>query len=104
MPKNAPFCFILRLCGDPPFMGSSEEKLFELIKKGDLNFSNLVWQAVSDFAKDTLQRLMKVDPAHRITANELLDNPWITVGFLILITLFVNSHFRNLHAWLFKAC
>ncbi|XP_075423155.1 serine/threonine-protein kinase 33 isoform X5 [Ascaphus truei] len=66
------------LCGDPPFMGSSEEKLFELIKKGDLNFSNLVWQAVSDFAKDTLQRLMKVDPAHRITANELLDNPWIT--------------------------
>ncbi|KAM4723197.1 serine/threonine-protein kinase 33 [Rhinophrynus dorsalis] len=52
--------------------------LFELIKKGELNFSDPVWQTVSDAAKDVLQRLMKVDPAHRITANELLDNPWIT--------------------------
>nr|XP_014340321.1 PREDICTED: serine/threonine-protein kinase 33 [Latimeria chalumnae] len=66
------------LCGDPPFIASSEERLFELIKKGDLPFTKSVWKNVSNSAKDTLHQLMKVDPAHRITANELLDNPWIT--------------------------
>lgn len=66
------------LSGDPPFMGSSEEKLFELIKRGALTFSSPVWQSVSEAAKDVLQKLLRVDPADRITANELLDNPWIT--------------------------
>lgn len=66
------------LSGDPPFMGSSEDKLFEHIKRGDLNFSASVWQSVSEAAKDVLQKLLRVDPADRITANELLDNPWIT--------------------------
>ncbi|XP_071988098.1 serine/threonine-protein kinase 33 isoform X1 [Engystomops pustulosus] len=66
------------LSGDPPFMGSSEEKLFEHIKRGQLKFSSSVWQSVSEAAKDVLQKLLRVDPADRITANELLDNPWIT--------------------------
>ncbi|XP_053305311.1 serine/threonine-protein kinase 33 [Spea bombifrons] len=66
------------LCGDPPFMAASEDKLFESIRKGELKFCDEVWQTVSEAAKDVLQRLLKVDPAQRITANELLDNPWIT--------------------------
>nr|XP_056707628.1 serine/threonine-protein kinase 33 [Euleptes europaea] len=66
------------LCGEPPFLGSSEEKLFEIIKKGELHYEHSVWKSVSEAAKHVLQLLMKVDPAHRITANELLDNQWIT--------------------------
>ncbi|EMP38296.1 Serine/threonine-protein kinase 33 [Chelonia mydas] len=69
------------LCGDPPFIASSEENLFELIKKGELHFNNPIWQRVSEAAKHVLQLLLRVDPAHRITANELLDNLWITVSF-----------------------
>nr|XP_006203557.2 serine/threonine-protein kinase 33 isoform X1 [Vicugna pacos] len=66
------------LCGEPPFMASSEEKLFELIRKGELNFKKSVWDSISDSAKSVLKQLMKVDPAHRITAKELLDNQWLT--------------------------
>ncbi|XP_028623948.1 serine/threonine-protein kinase 33 [Grammomys surdaster] len=66
------------LCGKPPFMANSEEKLFELIKKGELQFEDPVWDSVSDSAKNALKQLMKVDPAHRITAKELLDNQWLT--------------------------
>ncbi|KAL1007385.1 hypothetical protein UPYG_G00086070 [Umbra pygmaea] len=66
------------LCGDPPFIGSSEETLFEMIKKGELHFNGPIWDTISDSAKKVLSCLLKVDPAHRITANELLDNPWIT--------------------------
>uniref|UniRef100_A0A4W5KSQ8 Serine/threonine-protein kinase 33 n=1 Tax=Hucho hucho TaxID=62062 RepID=A0A4W5KSQ8_9TELE len=66
------------LCGEPPFIATSEERLFEMIKKGDLHFDRPVWDTISDAAKKVLSCLLKVDPAHRITANELLDNPWIT--------------------------
>ncbi|XP_062327977.1 serine/threonine-protein kinase 33 [Osmerus eperlanus] len=66
------------LCGEPPFVSSSEDSLFEMIKKGELTFAGPVWDTVSDAAKKVLRCLLKVDPAHRITANELLDNPWIT--------------------------
>ncbi|RXM27165.1 Suppression of tumorigenicity 5 protein [Acipenser ruthenus] len=66
------------LCGEPPFMASSEERLFELIRKGELHFTDPVWHTISNAAKNVLNCLLKVDPAHRITANELLDNPWIT--------------------------
>ncbi|XP_015852768.1 serine/threonine-protein kinase 33 [Peromyscus maniculatus bairdii] len=68
----------LLLCGEPPFLASSEEKLFELIKKGDLRFEHPIWDSISDSAKNVLKQLMKVDPAHRITAKELLDNQWLT--------------------------
>uniref|UniRef100_A0A670XTH7 Serine/threonine kinase 33 n=1 Tax=Pseudonaja textilis TaxID=8673 RepID=A0A670XTH7_PSETE len=66
------------LSGEPPFMASSEEKLFEVIKKGDLHFKQPIWQTVNKAAKNILRLLLKVDPAHRITANELLDCQWIT--------------------------
>ncbi|XP_053093849.1 serine/threonine-protein kinase 33 isoform X1 [Pangasianodon hypophthalmus] len=66
------------LSGEPPFKSSSEEHLFEMIKKGELDFSAPVWDTVSDAAKTVLSCLLKVDPAHRITASELLHNPWVT--------------------------
>ncbi|XP_023563368.1 serine/threonine-protein kinase 33 [Octodon degus] len=68
----------LLLCGEPPFMANSEEKLFELIRKGELHFEDPVWDSISDGAKSVLKQLLKVDPAHRITAKELLDNQWLT--------------------------
>ncbi|XP_073897149.1 serine/threonine-protein kinase 33 [Castor canadensis] len=68
----------LLLCGEPPFLASSEEKLFELIRKGELHFEDPLWESISDCAKSVLKQLMKVDPAHRITAKELLDNQWLT--------------------------
>ncbi|XP_062857240.1 serine/threonine-protein kinase 33 isoform X2 [Trichomycterus rosablanca] len=66
------------LCGEPPFMSSSEKHLFEIIKKGELSFSGPVWETISDAAKKVLRFLLHVDPADRITASELLDNQWIT--------------------------
>ncbi|XP_029412185.1 serine/threonine-protein kinase 33 isoform X4 [Nannospalax galili] len=72
----------LLLCGEPPFMANSEEKLFEQIRKGELRFEDAIWGSVSDSAKNVLRQLIKVDPAHRITAKELLDNHWLTGNVL----------------------
>ncbi|XP_073072238.1 serine/threonine-protein kinase 33 isoform X9 [Manis javanica] len=72
------------LCGEPPFLASSEEKLFGLIRKGELHFNGPVWDSINDSAKSVLKQLLKVDPAHRITAKELLDNQWLTGNTLSL--------------------
>ncbi|KAM5247407.1 serine/threonine-protein kinase 33 [Ctenodactylus gundi] len=66
------------LCGEPPFLANSEAQLFELIRKGELHFEDPIWDSISDCAKSALKQLLKVDPAHRITAKELLDNQWLT--------------------------
>ncbi|KAM9223383.1 LOW QUALITY PROTEIN: serine/threonine-protein kinase 33 [Leptosomus discolor] len=55
-----------------------EEKLFELIRKGDLCFKKKSGMGNSEAAKQILRLLLKVDPAHQITANELLGNQQIT--------------------------
>lgn len=44
---NIFFSYLSRLSGESPFMASSEEKLFEVIKKGDLHFKQSVWQSVN---------------------------------------------------------
>ncbi|XP_071791570.1 serine/threonine-protein kinase 33-like [Asterias amurensis] len=66
------------LCGYPPFNGRDEDSLYEAIRKGDLDFTGAVWKKVSDEAKNAIQGLLTVDPAHRLTASELLHHPWIT--------------------------
>ncbi|XP_070581281.1 serine/threonine-protein kinase 33-like [Ptychodera flava] len=64
--------------GSPPFVGKDEESLYENIKKGELDLSTGVWTEISEAAKDAIQGMLKVDPAHRLTASEVLDHPWIT--------------------------
>ncbi|XP_022112093.1 serine/threonine-protein kinase 33-like [Acanthaster planci] len=66
------------LSGYPPFTGRDEDGLYEEIRRGELDFSGAVWRKVSDEAKNAIQGLLTVDPAHRLTASELLHHPWIT--------------------------
>lgn len=68
----------LLFTGKPPFMAESEEKLNELIKKGQVDFSDPCWETCQDSAKNLLLGMLKVDPAHRRTAKEILNHPWIT--------------------------
>lgn len=37
------------------------------------------WIECASTAKNLLTCLLKVDPAYRMSANQLLENPWITV-------------------------
>ncbi|XP_031565522.1 serine/threonine-protein kinase 33-like [Actinia tenebrosa] len=64
--------------GRPPFMADTEEKLYELIKKGEVDFSDECWETCHESARNLLLGMLKVDPAHRRTAKEILIHPWIT--------------------------
>ncbi|XP_022241085.1 serine/threonine-protein kinase 33-like [Limulus polyphemus] len=64
------------LCGSPPFIAPHTDALSTLIKQAKLNFGSPSWKDVSENAKFLIQGMLRVDPAHRLTASEVLHNPW----------------------------
>ncbi|XP_033127970.1 serine/threonine-protein kinase 33-like [Anneissia japonica] len=67
----------LLISGTPPFTGRDEESLYTAIRKGEVDFTSSVWEGISEEVKNAIQGLTKLDPAHRLTANELLNHPWM---------------------------
>jgi len=65
------------LCGFPPFFDEDNDKLFEIIQKGKVDFPKEFWADVSDIAKDLILKLLHPDPKKRITADEVLKHPWV---------------------------
>ncbi|KAK5874012.1 hypothetical protein PBY51_018999 [Eleginops maclovinus] len=66
------------LCGEPPFVCKTKSKLLKEIMNKGAKFTQPIWATVSDAAKNLLTCLLKADPAYRMSANQLLENPWIT--------------------------
>ncbi|CAK8683950.1 unnamed protein product [Clavelina lepadiformis] len=69
------------LSRDFPFVADKEDKLFELIKRAELDFSKPVWKNISKAAKNLISQLLDVNPARRLTATEVMSHPW-TLGSL----------------------
>lgn len=65
------------LCGYPPFYAESNAELFDQIKKGQLEFPPEQWDCISDMAKDLIKKILTVEPSKRITAESILEHPWI---------------------------
>eukprot|EP00299_Pterocystis_sp_00344_P012669 c6114_g1_i3.p1 GENE.c6114_g1_i3~~c6114_g1_i3.p1 ORF type:complete len:201 (+),score=52.24 c6114_g1_i3:524-1126(+) len=70
------------LCGYPPFYDDDLPNLFALITAGKFEFDEENWSGCSEAAKDLIRRLLVVDPRFRLTANEVLEHPWITCADL----------------------
>ncbi|XP_034536156.1 serine/threonine-protein kinase 33 isoform X2 [Notolabrus celidotus] len=66
------------LCGEPPFVCKTKTDLYKEIKHKEVQFTQTIWATVSDAAKNLLTLLLKVDPSYRMSASQLLENPWIT--------------------------
>ncbi|KAI0218927.1 Serine/threonine-protein kinase 33 [Lamellibrachia satsuma] len=69
------------LSGVPPFYSRKEGKLYHMIKtvdvKSRLNVA-VPWSNISPEAKDCIIRMMHPNPAHRMSAHEVLDCAWIS--------------------------
>ncbi|CAH8388981.1 unnamed protein product [Eruca vesicaria subsp. sativa] len=65
------------LSGVLPFKGDSLDAIFEAIKKVKLDFNSGVWESVSKPARDLLSRMLTRDESARISADEVLRDPWI---------------------------
>jgi len=66
--------FIL-LVGGPPFGGKTNQELFENIKKGKYHYPPDT--NISDEAKDLIAKMLNLNHEERITANGVLQHPWV---------------------------
>lgn len=68
--------FIL-LTSHSPFSNDSESKLRDQIKRAEIDTFSKYYVKLSPEAKHCLERMIKVNPAHRITSSELVEHPWL---------------------------
>ena len=68
----------LLLRGQLPFDGSTKEEIIRQTTVAALPLSDDVWCTTSAEARDLVQLLLKKDPRERISAQQVLEHPWIT--------------------------
>jgi calcium/calmodulin-dependent protein kinase I len=73
------------LGGYAPFDEKEQKILFQKIVKGDYEFHEEYWDAVSDDAKDFIRCLLNVHPKKRLTATQALEHKWMTVSDCVLV-------------------
>jgi len=65
------------LCGFTPFYGDNQRQLFERILHAKFDFPSPEWDEISPAAKDFIKKILVVNPAERMTAEQALSHPWI---------------------------
>jgi len=83
------------LCGYPPFSGNCgsqcgwnqgepcnacQELLFHSIQDGHFDFPETEWREISLEAKDLISKLLVKDPRKRLSAEQVLEHPWVKYG------------------------
>ncbi|CAH1412561.1 unnamed protein product [Lactuca virosa] len=65
------------LCGVPPFWAETEQGVAEAIIKSVIDFKRDPWPKVSENAKDLVKKMLNPDPKLRLTAQQVLEHPWL---------------------------
>jgi calcium/calmodulin-dependent protein kinase I len=66
------------LGGYPPFIEQNQRELFRKIRKGQYEFHEEYWGAVSPDAKDFISCLLAVNPSKRLSSDEAMKHKWMT--------------------------
>lgn len=78
------------LCGYPPFYSTSGQAMSAGMKKriraAQFEFPDQEWKHVSDQAKDLIRNLLQVDPAKRMTIDQLCEHSWVSTHLEVPIT------------------
>lgn len=64
------------LCTSKPFYHKNRRTMVELIMHASYKTDGTVWDNLSDDAKDFVQKLLVVDPSHRLDAEQASKHPW----------------------------
>lgn len=65
------------LCGVPPFWAETEQGVALAILRGVIDFKREPWPQISDSAKSLVRQMLEPDPRKRLTAQQVLDHPWL---------------------------
>ncbi|XP_038619327.1 phosphorylase b kinase gamma catalytic chain, liver/testis isoform [Tachyglossus aculeatus] len=64
------------LAGSPPFWHRRQMLMLRMIMEGQFRFSSPEWDDRSATVKDLISRLLRVEPAERLTAEQALQHPF----------------------------
>lgn len=70
--------FYIILTGRPLFKGNNTDEILEKNMKCEYTLTDRPWESISDSAKDLCLKLLKEDPAERITAEQALAHDWFS--------------------------
>ncbi|KAI3966105.1 hypothetical protein MKW92_044683 [Papaver armeniacum] len=70
----------IMLGGRFPFFARDEQSLEAQIRNGQVDMRTNPWQRVSDSAKYLIRNMLQVDASKRLTAQQILDHPWLRVN------------------------
>ncbi|KAL2485473.1 Calcium-dependent protein kinase 8 [Abeliophyllum distichum] len=65
------------LCGVPPFWAETEQGVAQAIIRSVIDFKRDPWPKISDNAKDLVKKMLDPDSSRRLTAQQVLEHPWI---------------------------
>ncbi|PON35048.1 Serine/threonine protein kinase [Parasponia andersonii] len=65
------------LCGVPPFWAETEQGVALAILRGVIDFKREPWPQISESAKSLVRKMLEPDPRKRLTAQQVLEHPWI---------------------------
>ncbi|KAG5019782.1 hypothetical protein AAZX31_06G180600 [Glycine max] len=65
------------LCGVPPFWAETEQGVALAILRGVIDFKREPWPQISESAKSLVRRMLEPDPKNRLTAEQVLEHPWL---------------------------
>ena len=66
------------LCGYPPFNGSNDKEVYNIITQVKYDFNKPMWKNVSKYAKDLIKNMLT--PAkNRYTAKQVLNSKWLEI-------------------------
>ncbi|KAJ0643639.1 putative protein kinase CAMK-CDPK family [Helianthus annuus] len=65
------------LCGVPPFWAETEQGVALAILRGNIDFKRKPWPQISENAKSLVKQMLEPDPKKRLTAQQVLEHPWI---------------------------
>jgi len=65
------------LSGVPPFWAQTDQAIFEAVRKGEFDLKSKPWGKISGSAKDLITRVLVSNPTDRLTAENILNHPWV---------------------------
>ena len=66
----------IMLCGEPPFLGKTNNEIFKKILNDDVLFDKSKWKKTSNEAKNFIRECMNKNPEKRFSAQKALEHPW----------------------------
>ncbi|KAH7438300.1 hypothetical protein KP509_04G009200 [Ceratopteris richardii] len=67
------------LSGSLPFMGDTNERIFDAILSGSFDLSSEPWPSISPLAKDLLTNMLKANPKERLPLHQIQNHPWVKI-------------------------